>query len=85
MQPLSTMTKRLLTNYILLSESAVSSEGLLCLKAHANKYFAFVKMRTHTLKKEERQRRILKCTLAHLVPRCLMSIYLDDLQLRKAK
>lgn len=47
MQPLSTMTKRLLTNFISLTESAVSSEGSLCLKAHANKYFAFVEMRTH--------------------------------------
>lgn len=32
MQPRSTMTKRLLTNYILLSESAVSSGGRLCLR-----------------------------------------------------
>lgn len=68
MQPLSTVTKRLLTNYILLSESAVNSEGLLCLKAHANKYFAFVKMHAHSKRRKTKTNTQMHiCTFSPMV------------------
>lgn len=84
-QPLSTMTTRLLTNYILPLQSAVNLQGLLRLKAHTHthSHMQINTLHLHNQKKEKRQRWILECIFAHLVPQCFMWVYLDDSQLNK--